>query len=155
MDDALKQLILQLLGENRIMTIATNRPDGWPQATVVGYVKDGVILYGFIARESQKYANIARDPRVSVAIAPDYPHPLQIKGLSMAARVGFFEDREEFARVMALMMQRYPECATFPLPALDDVPLMRIVPEVVSVLDYSKGFGHADLLHIEDGARAA
>jgi hypothetical protein len=73
----------------------------------------------------------------------------------MAARVGFVEDREEFARVMALMMQRYPEYATFPLPALDDVPLMRIVPEVVSVLDYSKGFGHADLLHIEDGARAA
>ena len=38
MDDALKRLILELLGENRIMTIATNRPDGWPHATVVGYV---------------------------------------------------------------------------------------------------------------------
>jgi len=24
------------------MTVATNRPDGWPQATTVGYVNDGL-----------------------------------------------------------------------------------------------------------------
>jgi hypothetical protein len=34
---SLKGRILALLGEHRIMTIATLRPDGWPQATTVGY----------------------------------------------------------------------------------------------------------------------
>ena len=155
MDDALKRLILELLGQNRIMTIATSRSDGWPHATVVGYVNDGPILYGFIARDSQKYENIARDPRVSITIAHDYPHPLAIKGLSMAGRVSFVDDPEEFQRVIALMSERYPEYTTFPLPKLEQVPLMRVVPEVVSVLDYSKGFGHTDLVEIDGDLRAA
>ena len=30
-----KRQIVDLLNEHRIMTIATNRDDGWPQATVV------------------------------------------------------------------------------------------------------------------------
>ena len=29
-----KRRIVELLNEHRIMTIATNREDGWPQATV-------------------------------------------------------------------------------------------------------------------------
>jgi len=62
-----KDQIVQLLNEHRIMIVATNRPDSWPQATVAGYVNDGLAL---------------RDPRVSVAIARDYPQPLAIRGLS-------------------------------------------------------------------------
>jgi hypothetical protein len=33
MDEAIKKKILSLLDQHRIMTIATLRPDGWPQAT--------------------------------------------------------------------------------------------------------------------------
>jgi hypothetical protein len=46
------------------MAIATNRPDGWPQATMVGYVNDVFMLYCFVARNSQKYANVLRDPLI-------------------------------------------------------------------------------------------
>ena len=45
MDDSIKRTILALLEEHRIMTIATLRPDGWPQATTVGYVNEGLTLY--------------------------------------------------------------------------------------------------------------
>ena len=86
MQKTLKQQIIDLLDGHRIMTIATNRADGWPQATVVGYCNDGLVIYCLVGRDSQKFANIARDPRVSLAIANDYPQPLQIKGLSIAAR---------------------------------------------------------------------
>lgn len=51
----LKALILKLLNEHRVMTMATNRPDGWPQATMVGYVNDNFLLYCFVARNAQKY----------------------------------------------------------------------------------------------------
>ncbi len=44
MDEKLKQKILMLLDQHRIMTIATLRPDGWPQATTVGYANDGMTL---------------------------------------------------------------------------------------------------------------
>ena len=36
MNEALRKQILQLLDQHRIMTVATNRSDGWPQATTSG-----------------------------------------------------------------------------------------------------------------------
>lgn len=40
MDAQLNQKILPLLETHRIMPIATLRPDGWPEATTVGYVHE-------------------------------------------------------------------------------------------------------------------
>ena len=44
MDEEIRRKVLTLLDQHRIMTIATLRPDGWPQATTVGYVNDGLTL---------------------------------------------------------------------------------------------------------------
>jgi nitroimidazol reductase NimA-like FMN-containing flavoprotein (pyridoxamine 5'-phosphate oxidase superfamily) len=148
MTPELQTLILELMNKNRIMTVATNRPDGWPQATVVGYVNDGLTLYCFIGRTSQKFANIAGDNRVSITIGGDAPDPLQIKGLSLAARVHAVEDRKEFERAGELFLKRYPEYASWPAPEPSIAPMMKFTPEIISVLDYSKGFGHSDLVSI-------
>ena len=148
MKQEFKRQIIDLLNCHRIMTVATNRPDGWPQATVVGYANDGLIIYCFIGRDSQKYANITRDPRVSIAIANDYPQPLQIKGLSMAARVQFVEDQGEIDHAAEILLRRYPEYRVMPRPDPAAVPMLRITPEIVSILDYSKGFGHSDLVRV-------
>ncbi len=32
------------------------------------------------------------------------------------------------------------------MPAPEDVAVFRVEPEVISVLDYTKGFGHTDLV---------
>jgi general stress protein 26 len=151
MQTELRDRILRLLDTHRIMTVATNRADGWPQATVVGYANDGLTLYCFIGRIGQKFANIARDPRVSIAIADDFPDPMQIEGLSMAARGAPVENKEEFDRVGRIFLQRYPEYAAMGAPPPALAPLMRFTPEVISVLDYSKGFGHTDLVTVESG----
>ena len=150
MKAAYKQQIIELLGKHRIMSIATNREDGWPQATIVGYANDGLLIYCFIARDGQKFANIARDPRVSIAIGNDVRQPLQIRGLSMAARAQWIEDRGEIDHAYALRLQRYPEYKIMPQPDPAAVPLMRITPEIISILDYSKGFGHSDLVSVSD-----
>ena len=155
----LKSLILRLLDEHRLMTIATNRPDGWPQATTVGYVNDGYLLYCFIARNAQKYANILRDPRISIAIGSDASDPMEIKGLSLGGCAYEVADRTEFEHIGKLRLKRFPEYAmrprSIPCDALDrispepppaGVVLLRIAPDVISVLDYSKGFGHSDLV---------
>jgi hypothetical protein len=153
-----------LLDEHRLLTLATNRPDGWPQATTVGYVNDGYLLYCFIARDSQKYANISRDPRVSAAIASDASNPMAIKGLSLGGRAAEVTDRSEFEHVCKLRLLRYPEYAALPRPSLGEtgrdrispappqssVVLLQIAPDVISVLDYSKGFGHSDLVTFSD-----
>jgi general stress protein 26 len=148
MKQEFKRQIVELLDQHRIMTIATNREDGWPQATVVGYANDGLIIYCFIGRDSQKFANIARDPRVSLAIAKDYPQPLQIKGLSFAARALVVEDQTEIDHAQSILLRRYPEYRVMPPPDPAAVPMLRITPEIVSILDYSKGFGHTDLVRV-------
>jgi nitroimidazol reductase NimA-like FMN-containing flavoprotein (pyridoxamine 5'-phosphate oxidase superfamily) len=140
--------IVELLDEHRIMTIATNREDGWSQATVVGYANDGLVIYCFIDRNGQKYANITRDPRISIAISKDYPQPLQIKGLSLAGKALVIEDRGEIDHARALLLRRYPEYKVMPPPDPAAVPTIRITPEIVSILDYSKGFGHTDLVRV-------
>jgi nitroimidazol reductase NimA-like FMN-containing flavoprotein (pyridoxamine 5'-phosphate oxidase superfamily) len=150
MKPELKRQIIVLLDHDRIMTVATNRPDGWPQATVVGYANDGLIIYCFIARNGQKFANITRDPRVALAIARDYPQPLQIKGLSMAARALIVEDKGERQHATSILLKRYPEYKVMPPPDPAAVPMVRITPEIVSIIDYSKGFGHSDLVRVSE-----
>lgn len=145
-----KEQIVDLLGQHRIMVIATNREDGWPQATVVSYANDGLILYCQIARNTQKCANIMRDPRVSLAIAKDVPQPLQIKGLSIAARAEEVTDQGERDHATELLLSRYPEYKVMPRADPAAVPTLRLTPQIVSVIDYSKGFGHSDLVKVTD-----
>src|SRR5689334_22794425 len=85
MDETVRQKVIELLDQHRLMTIATNRPDGWPQATTVGYVNDGLTLYFLCSPESQKAQNLAQDNRVSLTIDHDVTDPMAITGLSMAA----------------------------------------------------------------------
>lgn len=145
-----KRQIIDLLDEHRIMTVATNRPDGWPQATVVGYSNDGLIIYCFGARDGQKFANTAVAHCVSLAVAKDYPQPLQIKGLSIAAKAVVVEDEGERMHAGAILLRRYPEYKVMPPSDPDAVPMLGITPEIVSILDYSRGFGHTDLVRITD-----
>jgi nitroimidazol reductase NimA-like FMN-containing flavoprotein (pyridoxamine 5'-phosphate oxidase superfamily) len=151
MTPELRDLIVRQLNEHRIMTLATNRPDGWPQATVVGYANDGLKIYCFVARLSQKYANMMRDPRVSAAIASDFADPMAIKGLSLGGKVAPVTDDREFSRACEIFMKRYPEYASWPKPNPAIAPMLRITPTVISVLDYSKGFGHSDLVKVDEG----
>ena len=150
MTPELREFAVRILDQHRIMTLATNRPDGWPQATVVGYANDGLKIYCFVARLSQKYSNIVRDPRVSIAIASDFSQPLDIKGLSLAGRAVPVTQEPEFSRAFEIFMKRYPEYASWARPNPAFAPLLRIAPTIISVLDYSKGFGHSDLIKIED-----
>jgi PPOX class probable F420-dependent enzyme len=148
MDPQMRQKILKLLDEHRIMTLATLRPDGWPQATTVGYVNEGMTLYFVCGLDSQKAANLARNDRVSLTIDDDTPQVMEITGLSMAARAQRVTDPAQAEKVLQMLMQRYPEQASLPgpMPAPKDVAIFRVTPKVISVLDYSKGFGHTDLV---------
>ena len=95
MDEEIRKKIQSLLDEHRIMTVATLRPDGWPQATTVGYVNDGLTLYFLCGLDSQKAANLARDDRISLTIDHDTPQIMTITGLSMAAHARAVTDRAE------------------------------------------------------------
>jgi nitroimidazol reductase NimA-like FMN-containing flavoprotein (pyridoxamine 5'-phosphate oxidase superfamily) len=147
MDEEIRRKILALLDQHRIMTIATLRPDGWPQATTVGYASEGLTLYFLCGLESQKAANLARDDRVSLTIDHDTSDLMAITGLSMAARAQAVTDPAEAEKVLRMLMLKYPEVTLpGPLPSPEEVRIFRVTPTVISVLDYSKGFAHTDLV---------
>jgi nitroimidazol reductase NimA-like FMN-containing flavoprotein (pyridoxamine 5'-phosphate oxidase superfamily) len=130
------------------MMIATNRSDGWPQATTVGYVNVGLVLYCFVNRLSQKHDNIMHNPRVSIAIASDFADPRDIKGLSLGGKAEPVMDNDEYWRVYALFLGRFPQYEAWPKPYPAFTSLLRISPEIISVVDYSKEFGHSDLVAV-------
>jgi PPOX class probable F420-dependent enzyme len=149
MEKAMRRKILGLLDQHRIMTVATLRPDGWPQATTVGYANDGLTLYFLCGHDSQKAANLARDDRVSITIDHDTPQVMEITGLSLAGRAQMVLDPKEAERALRLLMQKYPKQVSPDLPAMpspSDVRIFRVTPKLISVLDYAKGFGHTDLV---------
>lgn len=148
MDDNTKRKILALLDQHRIMTVATLRPDGWPQATTVGYVNDGLTLYFLCGMDSQKAKNLARDNRLSLTIDRDTADLMTITGLSMAAHAQAVTDRAEAEKVLRMLPLKYPEAMPLPMkmPEPDEVRIFRVTPSVISVLDYTKGFGHTDLV---------
>ncbi|WP_017926324.1 pyridoxamine 5'-phosphate oxidase family protein [Thioalkalivibrio sp. HL-Eb18] len=152
MDEALRKKIQSLLDEHRIMSIATLREDGWPQVTTVGYVHEGITLYFLCGLDSQKARNLAHDNRVSLTIDHDTSDLMAISGLSMAAHAEPVVDRDEAQKVLDLLVQAYPEQDTAKLdmemPSPEDVRIFRVTPTVISVLDYSKGFGHTDLVDL-------
>jgi nitroimidazol reductase NimA-like FMN-containing flavoprotein (pyridoxamine 5'-phosphate oxidase superfamily) len=144
----IRKQILALLDQHRIMTIATLRPDGWPQATTVGYVSEGLTLYFLCGLDSQKAANLALDDRVSLTIDHDTPDLMAITGLSMAAHAQAVVDPAEANKVLRMIPLKYPEQFSMPvpMPTPEDVRIFRVTPTVISVLDYSKGFGHTELV---------
>ena len=148
MDEAIRRKIIALLDQHRIMTVATLRPDGWPQATTVGYVNEGLTLYFLCGLDSQKAGNLARDDRMSLTIDHDTSDLMAITGLSMAARARPVTDRAEAEKVLRMILLKYADAPPLPMkmPTPDEVRLFRVTPAVISVLDYSKGFGHTDLV---------
>jgi nitroimidazol reductase NimA-like FMN-containing flavoprotein (pyridoxamine 5'-phosphate oxidase superfamily) len=148
MDEDIRRKILTILDEHRIMTVATLRPDGWPQSTTVGYVNEGLTLYFLCGLDSQKAKNLALDNRLSLTIDHDTANLMTITGLSMAARAHAVDDRAEAEKVLRMLPLKYPEAPPLPvkMPSPDEIRLFRVTPTVISVLDYSKGFGHTDLV---------
>ena len=114
----------------------------------MGYSNEGLTLYFLCGHDSQKAANLARDERVSLTIDHDTPQVMEIKGLSMAGRAQVVTDPGEAEKVLRLLMLKYPQQASIPLPMPTpaDVRMFRVTPFAISVLDYSKGFGHTDLV---------
>ena len=142
---------IRILGSKRIMAISTVRPDGWPQTTIVGYANAGFDIYFVIARSSQKFANIAHDARVSLAIGGEPRDVGDLKALFAGALAAEVTDLAEAEQAWRLLKGRHPNLAWLEIPEQSQTALMRARCKHVSVLDYSLGIGHSDVIHFDGG----
>ena len=149
MDEEIRKKILTLLEQHRIMTIATLRPDGWPKATTVGYVNEGIHAL-LPLRPGQPESRIRRKMIGITDHRPrhtDTPQVMEITGLSMAAHAKLVLDREEAQGLadacVEISLAGQPAGADANAGRCQDI---QVTPTVISMLDYSKGFGHTDLV---------
>jgi nitroimidazol reductase NimA-like FMN-containing flavoprotein (pyridoxamine 5'-phosphate oxidase superfamily) len=147
----MKDKAIAILDQNRLMAISTVRSDGWPQCTMVGYANEDILVYFVISRQSQKFANITRDDRVSMVVGKDFHDPKTIKALSIAAHASEVRDGKQRERAVGLLLERHPGLKSLEPPDPSHAAVMRAYPAIITILDYSKGFGHADVLTVSPG----
>lgn len=144
----MKERAIDILNRHGLMAISTLRPDGWPQTSMVSYANEGLLLYFVVSRASQKFANIERDSRVSIAVGRDFDDPAEIAALSIAANASELHDAKNRDRAIDLLLGRHPGLVRVGRPDLRHSAVMRAYCSVVMVLDYSKGLGHADMVTV-------
>ncbi len=149
----MKEKAIEILAQNRLMAIATLRADGWPQTTMVSYANefDDILIYFVISRTGQKFANIARDRRVSLVIGRDFEDPATIKAVSIAALADEVSDEKQVQHAIDLLLKRHPGLKKLQRPRSEHSAVMRANPQIISIIDYSQGFGHTDLLTVGPG----
>lgn len=148
MKQAIREQIASILSRCMDMTVATVRPDGAPQATVVSFAHDGLLIYFGCGADSQKAKNIANERRVSITMTAPYQNWLQIQGLSIAGVASEVTSAGEKATVGKLMVKRFPQLSGMQPPDAGAIKLFRVRPSLVSILDYAQGFGHTDLVAV-------
>lgn len=147
MDKKMEEFILGILGDHRILTLATIREDGFPQANTVSYANDGLNVYFITDPSSSKVKNIKYSNKVSLTVDRDYKDWSQIKGLSMGATAEILTNPKEIENAIGLLMQKFP--ALQEMPESEEPPaVVKIIPKIISVLNYKLGFSHTDLIQV-------
>ncbi|HEY0301944.1 MAG TPA: pyridoxamine 5'-phosphate oxidase family protein [Rhizomicrobium sp.] len=144
----MKTAIVSILESVPDMTIATVRDDGWPQATTVSFVSDGLTIYFGTGAQAQKARNIARNDKVSVTVNRPYRSWNEIKGLSLGGTARRLSDPAEMQRVGQMMFAKFPEIGNYIAADAGELALFKISPSVIALLDYGKGFGHTEYTNL-------
>jgi nitroimidazol reductase NimA-like FMN-containing flavoprotein (pyridoxamine 5'-phosphate oxidase superfamily) len=148
MDEALRAKVLDVLQRHHMMTLATIRSDGFPQATTVNYIHDGFNLYFATDGASQKAGNIKINNRVSAAIASEPENFYKLRALSLsglATRIGEKQKAQELALKLFRLL---PQSKRFVPENPKQLAVFEIVPVVIALVDYASGFGTTYLIEL-------
>lgn len=140
--------ILKLMDGQALMTLASNRPDGRPHASTLGYVNDGLNLYFVTSRGSEKRRNILADPRVSVVIRGRAEEGEAV-GLSIDGQAHEVQDTENLAALQQRVHQRSPDQAPW-APQNEDVVVIKVIPELIKAVAVINGRSRTQAFSLGD-----
>lgn len=145
-------LIMRLLDACKDLTLATVRADGSPQANIVNYGNDGLTLYFATDRDSQKIRNLQSCDKVSLALRSDYDGWSMVKALSITATAKVLaDDGAEAQRAKECLARRFLRDRSSPSPHDQAAAVFVVImPSEICVIDYSKGYGHHDVVRIPE-----
>lgn len=148
MDKAQEKFILNLMRRLKYMTLATVRPDGFPQATKVAFANEGIALYFCCDSASQKAKNLRKNDKVSATIDRESRDWSKIKGLSLGGHAQLLKGKREREHAYEVLVRKFPEMTDYQ-PGDPAMAFVRVHPSVISLLDYTQGFGHTELVEID------
>jgi general stress protein 26 len=146
MDSDLSKRIAQYISECPACTLATAAANGEPNASTVFISNVGLDIYFNTARESQKIRNIQANPRVSIATQKvAFPKTdKEISGIQYNGTAKMLDD-DKLADVPSAVMARHK---AFNSVKPGNSVIVKVTPQKVYLVDYSKGFRHRELLEV-------
>jgi len=148
MNEALKARIIEILQSQHLMTLATIRPDGYPQATILNYINDGLTLYFATDATSQKAGNIKLNNKVSVAIASQTEDFHKLSGLSLSGTAARILNKDAAEELALRLFRTLPQSKRFVPQDPGQLAIYAITPVAISLIDYAAGFGTSYLLEL-------
>lgn len=145
-DEQLNKGIDDYLKGHNIASIAVS--DGKnPLVNTVYYVNDGMSVYFTSNSHSRKIHIIGMNSRASLSITEDYSDWSRIRGIEMIGKARLVPERGSQG-IKDLFLDKFPQ-----IRGMGGVPQSHIVvgffPDTVYFLDYSNGFGHKRVVHVE------
>jgi uncharacterized protein YhbP (UPF0306 family) len=130
--------VLDYLGAQTTLTLATSSAAGTPHATTLTYVNDGHVVYVWTRPETSTAANMDQNPIVAFAIDEYTPDWRDTKGIQATARSQVVLNPDEVARARGLFEQKYPALAgTLAL----NVSFFRLTPTQLQFIDNTAAEG--------------
>ncbi|GLY13507.1 PPOX class F420-dependent oxidoreductase [Kineosporia rhizophila] len=121
---ALPESHQDLLERANFAHLATIRPDGSPQSSVMWFAWDGETLKLTHTKNRQKFANLQHEPRVSFSVLdPENPY----RFLEVRARLESVEDDDAEASFYRSLQVRYG--SVYPIPDADVRVILTFRPE--------------------------
>lgn len=154
LDTASHALACTILASATEMSLATIGPNGAPHASTVSFASDGLVLYAAIALDSHKAHAIRQDGRVSLTVNAPFRNWNEIQGLSVDGVASMVDTQDGQEAASALLLQKLPAYATLvgdnpPVP-WPGMLFIRIVPGVLTLLDYTRRFGHSERFDVAE-----
>ncbi len=121
---ALPESHKDLLERANFAHLATIRPDGSPQSSVMWFSWDGEVLKLTHTKNRQKFANLQNEPRVALSVLdPENPY----RFLEVRAKLESIEDDDAEASFYHSLQVRYGN--VYPIPDADIRVVLTFRPE--------------------------
>lgn len=158
MKDDIKKEAISYLSRHLYANLATISAENQqqPHASTIAYFNDGLELYFVTSLQTEKFRNIAKNPRVSLTVDEDEADWSRITGLQIEGEAEVLTT-EKIADIVPQFLGKFPYAKT--LPPNPESRFIRIMPKKIWLINYRKAFGHRDYFEVHEetprGAKVA
>lgn len=129
----LPQPVLDYLGSEKTVTLATASAEGIPHASTFMYVNDGLTLYFWARPTSTTAKHLQSNPRVSFTIDEYVQDWNKAKGIQGAGESQLVSSGDEVARAVGLFADKFPTPSSG--ASTTNITFFRITPTSLKFID--------------------